>query len=127
MLLDTSTFIRASIEGIGRLSSSTREVLENPETERCVSSISAAEIAIKSVIGKLEMRADEVATAAEYLRVTIIPYTLTHAQRLFSLPWFVDHRDPFDRMLIATALSEEVPIVTTDRHFERYGGLKVLR
>ena len=36
------------------------------------------------------------------------------------------HRDPFDRMLIATALAEEIPLIGSDRLFKRYKGLKVI-
>jgi PIN domain nuclease of toxin-antitoxin system len=56
----------------------------------------------------------------------MLPFTTAHAQRLFYVPLFADHRDPFDRMLIATALAEDVPMVTTDRQFKRYRGLRVL-
>lgn len=43
---------------------------------------------------------------------------------MFDLP--LHHRDPFDRMLIATALSEDVPIVSLDSEFKAYWGLKVI-
>ena len=53
-----------------------------------------------------------------------IPYTARHAMQLFDLP--LHHYDPFDRMLIATALVEGVPVVTGDREFKRYRGLSVI-
>ena len=40
--------------------------------------------------------------------------------------FFADHKDPFDRILIAQALAERLPIMTSDRHFERYNGLQVI-
>ncbi len=127
VLLDTSTFIMASTEGIGQLSRSTRTLLEDPETHRLLSAISYSEIAIKVAIGKLKMDSDLVSKGSEYLRLTVIPYTAIHAQSLFKLPFYADHRDPFDRMLIATALSESVPLVSPDKQFKRYRGLRVIR
>ena len=126
-LLDTSTFLAASLDGIGKLSRATRQLLEDPETERVLSVLTYSEIAIKAAIGKLQMTAEHAIEAAAYLRLTVIPYTPQHAQRLFTLPLYENHRDPFDRMLIATALVEELPIVSLDKKFKRYRGLKVLR
>jgi PIN domain nuclease of toxin-antitoxin system len=54
----------------------------------------------------------------------MLPFTPQHAYRLFSLP--LHHRDPFDRMLIATALAEEIPLIGSDRLFKMYKGLKVI-
>jgi PIN domain nuclease of toxin-antitoxin system len=64
VLLDTNIFIKASTEGIGALSKATRRVVEDPETERYLSSISTGEIAIKTAVGKLNMNSDEVLKAA---------------------------------------------------------------
>lgn len=46
-------------------------------------------------------------------------------RKLFELPLL--HREPFDRMLIATALAEDVPLVSIDRQFPKYKGLRVIR
>ena len=48
----------------------------------------------------------------------------THTALLTTLPYH--HRDPFDRMLVATALSEGVPMITSDEQLKRYRGLKVI-
>jgi len=50
--------------------------------------------------------------------------TSDHALRLYGLPRHL--RDPFDRMLIATALAEDIPLIRSDRQFKRYKGLKVI-
>jgi PIN domain nuclease of toxin-antitoxin system len=60
----------------------------------------------------------------EDLRLRTLPYLSEHAYRLFSLP--LHHRDPFDRALIAQALTEDIPIVTPDEHFLAYKGLNVI-
>jgi PIN domain nuclease of toxin-antitoxin system len=127
VLLDTSTFITASTEGIGNLSRSARQILEDPETDRLLCALSYSEIAIKVAIGKLKMDSELVSTAVAYLRLTVIPYTPAHAQSLFKLPYYAAHRDPFDRMLIATAMAENVPLVSSDKEFKRYKGLRVIR
>jgi PIN domain nuclease of toxin-antitoxin system len=60
------------------------------------------------------------------LMITVIPHTARHARRLYGLP--LHHREPFDRMLIATALVEDIPVLTPDREFLKYRdiGLKVI-
>ena len=54
----------------------------------------------------------------------ILPYTADHAGRLFGLP--LHHADPFDRQIIAQALSENIPVVTSDEKFRLYKGIKVI-
>lgn len=127
VLFDTSVFVTASIEGIARLSPSARSIVEDPETDRLLSALSYSEIAIKAGIGKLRMTVDGAREAAAYLRLTLLAFKPQHAERLFTLPVYKDHRDPFDRMLIATALVENLPIVSLDRTFQRYEGLKIIR
>lgn len=55
----------------------------------------------------------------------IIPFRGQHAERYFTLP-LGDQRDPIDRMIIATALAEEIPVLTSDRRFKSYRGLEVI-
>lgn len=62
--------------------------------------------------------------AVRDIRISILPFDAQHAYRMFSLP--LHHRDPFDRMIIATALKEKLPIVTGDRVFRRYKGLNLI-
>jgi len=87
-----------------------------------VSALSLSEIAIKQ--DKLKISAQETAQALEDLDVRILPYTRKHAFELFHLP--LHHRDPFDRHLIAQALAEKIPVVTADRTFRLYAGIKVI-
>jgi PIN domain nuclease of toxin-antitoxin system len=58
------------------------------------------------------------------LSLTVLPLTAEHSLKLFELP--AHHSDPFDRMLIATALVEDVAIIASDREFRRYEGLWVI-
>ena len=59
------------------------------------------------------------------MRLTVLPYTTVHAMQMFDLP--LHHGDPFDRMLIATALTEDLPILSADAFFREYKGLRVIR
>ena len=56
----------------------------------------------------------------------VIPFTPSHVQQLFNLP--LHHREPFDRMLIATAIAENIPLVGGDARFSAYKqqGLSVI-
>lgn len=96
----------------------------NPDTDRLFSTVSITEIALKRTIGKLNIEPHRLNSVIEKLAISVIPYTQEHAAKLFSLALL--HRDPFDRMLIATALAEDIPLVSTDREFRKYRGLKLL-
>jgi PIN domain nuclease of toxin-antitoxin system len=89
-----------------------------------MSSISLSEIAIKSARGKLSFGQDDISSGIAALRLRVLPYTAEHAFRLFDLP--PHHGDPFDRQIIAQALAEGIPIVTSDESFRLYKGLKVI-
>jgi PIN domain nuclease of toxin-antitoxin system len=60
----------------------------------------------------------------EDLGIRVLPYTADHAFELFDLP--LHHGDPFDRQIIAQALSEKIPIVTSDEKFNLYKRLKLI-
>jgi PIN domain nuclease of toxin-antitoxin system len=125
VLLDTHIFITAAVEGLEGLNSKTLKLLQSAETKRVLSSVSVTEIAIKFAIGKLPMNSYRVGRALADLAITLLPYTTTHAMRLFDLP--LHHGDPFDRMLIATALAEDLPILSGDAIFREYKGLHLIR
>ena len=115
VLLDTQAFIMAATENWTYLPKRVQNLLANRKMACVLSSISVAEIAIKSNIGKLRMSPERVNTAVADLKLTVIPYTRSHAQQLFNLP--LHHREPFDRMLIATAIVEDIPLVGGDARF----------
>lgn len=109
---------------LGTLPSRVQAVLADPDAERLISAVSLAEIAIKKAIGKLDMSEEEAERALDELQVNVIPLEARHASQMFSLP--LHHRDPFDRMILATAIAEKLPIVTGDRTFRRYAGVKII-
>jgi PIN domain nuclease of toxin-antitoxin system len=123
LLVDTATFIYAA-NSPGRLSKRASVLLRNPDNVLEISTISLAEIAIKNSVGKLIFSEPTVRHILVELDIRVLPYTADHAFRLFTVP--LRHRDPFDRQLIAQALSEEIPIVTPAREFKHYAGLQVI-
>ena len=122
LLLDTATLIYA-VESPEKLSKRASAALRNPGNVLELSTISITEIAIKQSLGKLKVTASIVRQAVQDLDIRLLPYTGEHAFRLFELP--PHHSDPFDRQIIAQALSEKISVVTPDEKFRLYGGLKI--
>ena len=122
-LLDTVTFILA-VSAPERISRAAMSVLRRETALREISVVSLSEIAIKHARGKLSLGKDDVRTGLTDLRLRVLPYTTEHALRLFALP--VHHPDPFDRQIIAQALAEDIPVVTSDESFALYEGLRVV-
>jgi PIN domain nuclease of toxin-antitoxin system len=98
--------------------------LRSESAVREISAISLSEIAIKSARGKVTFGQDDLNAGITALRLRVLPYTAEHAFRLFDLP--LHHGDPFDRQIIAQALAEGIPVVTSDEAFRLYKGLKVI-
>ncbi len=105
-----------------RLSATARQAIEEPSNDVFVSAASAWEIATKFRIGKMP----SVASLANDFRGRVarqrfeeLPITVQHALRAGSLPG--PHADPFDRMLIAQAISDDLVLVSNETLFDRYG------
>lgn len=123
VLLDTAILIYA-VESPERLTKRATTVLENAENVLELSAISLSEIAIKRALGKLRLSADVARQAVAALNIRILPYTADHAFQLFDLP--LHHADPFDRQIIAQALSEKIPVLASDEKFSLYKGVKLI-
>jgi PIN domain nuclease of toxin-antitoxin system len=123
LLLDTAALIYA-VESPERLGKRAAAALKNTQNVLELSTISLTEIAVKAAVGKLQLSAAAVRQAVRDLDLRILPYTADHAFQLFELP--LHHGDPFDRQIIAQALSEQVPVVTPDEKFKLYRGLKIV-
>jgi PIN domain nuclease of toxin-antitoxin system len=94
-----------------------RAAIADPENELQVSAITFAEISIKQSLEKLEAPyiSDDLLTEQGMIG---LPFVAAHARRLRELP--LHHRDPFDRMLIAQAIEEDLLIATADPRMSRY-------
>lgn len=99
-------------------------IIEDENSQLQLSAISLVEIAVKNQIGKLDVSPAAIDKLVERLEITVLPFTREHAERLHSLP--LHHREPFDRMLIASALAEDRPILSGDENFRRYKSLRVI-
>jgi len=123
LLLDTAILIFA-VESPERLSPRATALLENKGNILELSAVSLSEIAIKSALGKLRISASVARQAIADMDIRILPFTADHAFQLFNLP--LHHSDPFDRQIIAQALAEKIPVVTSDEKFSLYKGLKII-
>ena len=95
--------------------------ISDRKNDLLISAASIWEIAIKVGLGKLTLPGEPEAVVPEMMersRVTPLPILPTHALRVASLP--PHHRDPFDRMLVAQAQLERVPVLTADGTFLMY-------
>lgn len=124
VLLDTVTFLWA-VGQPERLSARARAIFrDKSKIEREISAVSLSEMAIKWAIGKLGISRSEVEQGVADLELRVLPFNGVHAYRMFVLP--MHHTDPFDRQIIAQAMAEEIPVVTSDRVFGAYKGLQVI-
>jgi PIN domain nuclease of toxin-antitoxin system len=123
LLLDTGTFIWA-VSSPDRISKRAKEAMTSDAAVREISPLSLSEIAIKQAKGKLKFSKADVELGISELKLRVLPYSLSHAYRFSDLPFH--HTDPFDRMIIAQALEEEIPILTSDGAFHLYKDLQII-
>jgi len=116
ILIDTHIFLWA-ISNPNHLKSHHKTELETRANTAYLSAISVAELMIKSSIGKLEVNFDPVAIALE-TGFQLLSFSGDDALQLKELPFH--HKDPFDRMLITQALSNDYAIMTDDTNFSLY-------
>jgi PIN domain nuclease of toxin-antitoxin system len=125
LLLDTHTLLWW-LDGDRRMSKRARTLVGRDTNEVLVSAASAWEISTKWRLGKLPGAADvaaDVAGAVASQAFLPLPISLSHAQLAGHLT--TEHRDPFDRMLAAQALTEGFPIVSNDEAFDLFGVVRL--
>ncbi len=121
VLVDTHIFLWDIIAD-HRSSTKAKQILRSNEHELVFSLVSLWEIAIKIKTGKLNTIGSSVAYIRDEMNaygMQLLPIRYEHILALESLPHH--HGDPFDRLLIAQALTESLPILSADRIFASYG------
>jgi PIN domain nuclease of toxin-antitoxin system len=125
LLLDTHTFILA-VDQPSLLGPHAKPALEDPANDLVLSAATIWEIAIKVGLNKLTLSPpyrQRMTQAMHDLGVGVLPITVESADVLIELPQH--HRDPFDRLLVAQATVENVPLVSNDAIFDQYGIVRV--
>ena len=120
ILIDTNCWLWMVSEP-ERLSRPVRRRIVDPGNERVLSAVTAWEIAIKYSIGKLQLPEPPTEFVPNRMALTLttpLAVQLNHALQASRLPFH--HRDPFDRLLIAQAQIEKLPILTADSQFRLY-------
>jgi PIN domain nuclease of toxin-antitoxin system len=122
LLLDTHIFLWA-VSGSPLLRAPARRLIESAD-EVYVSAASIWEIAIKARLGKIEADPHELTAAIEPSGFLELPVRAAHAAGVKQLE--LHHSDPFDRLLIAQALSEPLKLLTVDEILAKYSDLVVV-
>lgn len=119
-LLDTNAFLWF-ISGSDKISSKAHDYIADFNNELVISSASLWEIAIKTSLGKLELLRPFEQLIPDQLdknAIDILPIELNHISAIINLEFH--HRDPFDRMIIAQSITENLPVITRDSMFSKY-------
>ena len=119
LLLDTHALYWWS-DDQSLLSETARKLIKESTNEILVSVASLHELQIKHQLGKLKLifTLQELVDRCRTDRMTLLPIEAAHIYALQSLP--MHHRDPFDRLLIAQAITLNCPLVSKDTHFSQY-------
>jgi PIN domain nuclease of toxin-antitoxin system len=121
LLLDTHALIWFA-ENDPRLSARARQALSDAANDSWCSVASIWEMAIKVSVGKLKLGRQLDTNFRRCLDangITILPVEFEHAAHVLGLPWY--HRDPFDRLLVAQAVLEQLTLVSHDDQLDAYG------
>ncbi len=120
VLLDTHALLWF-VENSSNLSKYSCDLISDESTQRFVSIVSLWEITIKHSLGRLPLALpleEFIATHVPEDKVTLLPISVPHLLTFANLPWH--HRDPFDRILVAQAISENIPIISVDNALDAY-------
>lgn len=121
LLLDTHSFLWW-VEGAPALGRRAQAAISNPDNEVFFSIASCWELGIKLSLGKLRLTHGLERFIPEQLTrngFTLLGLEFRHVARVVDLPFH--HRDPFDRVLVAQALQDDLTIVSADRVLRKYG------
>ncbi len=119
ILIDTHTFIWYT-GASSNLTPQAKNLIASETADVFISIVSIWEISIKVALGKLEIEGDfdQLLNVFSKYDIEILPLDFTHTVRQSSMPFH--HKDPFDRMIAAQALVEEIDLISLDDVFDRY-------
>lgn len=117
IVLDTHTLLWF-IEGSSKLSIKARIIIEDFNNKIFVSSVSLFEISIKLKLGKLILQKPlkEIFHDITSADIEVIAISNSHLLEYQNIPFYTEHRDPFDRLIIATAIVERADIISMDQN-----------
>jgi len=121
VLLDTHALLWL-ITGDARLSETARNIYLNSENALYFSIISLWEICIKKSLEKISLKNGWLETIRDEMKINAIQWLaveIGHCAKVIDLPFH--HRDPFDRILVAQSMVEDLVILTRDNRFAAYG------
>ncbi len=120
-LLDTHALIWFS-EDNKQLSVNARSIINNNRNKIFLSIVSFFELAIKFNAGKLDsnLSLTDFFVLASDSSIVVLPISEKDLSNYLLLPLFTNHKDPFDKLIIATAMEEHLTIITTDKKFILY-------
>lgn len=123
VLLDTHAVLWYVLAD-ARLTETAKSLILDSDKEAIVSAATYWEIAIKVSIGKIELNQPYekfIDACLSHYGFETLPIKPAHTTMVASMTFEQNHRDPFDRLLVAQALVENMPIVSADGVFDRYG------
>ena len=118
-LIDTHAFLWC-VEGSNKLSETVKTIIRDENKQRYISMASLWEFSIKHSMGKLGFEGDlaRLYSIIKQYDLSVLPILQPHLEKLIHLPFL--HRDPFDRLLVATAQADEMTLLTADENIRKY-------
>lgn len=120
LVLDTHAFLWF-IDGNAKLSQRARELIEDPRNAKLVSVASLWEVGLKVSLGRLHLAQPFEVLIPRQMELNgfgLLPVRVPHIAKVISLPFH--HRDPFDRMIAAQCVAEDLSVVSLDSVFDKY-------
>ena len=120
-MLDTHVVLW-TLDNHNRLSQKVESIISDLNTDCFVSIISFFEITIKQNISKLELSKSiqEYMDEVQRIGIILLPVKDKYLNNYNNIPLFENHSDPFDRLILATAFTEKLQILSTDNKFQLY-------
>ena len=116
-LLDTHAVLWY-FENSDEMSQRAEEIIDNPMNSIYISAASLWELVLKIGLGKLNIFFDDLLSEIENAGFSVIQTETLYLRKLLDLPHI--HKDPFDRLIIATAIVEQMTLITVDENIQKY-------